>query len=111
MVPYRLLPFWRFGCHRQRTFSRGQQRESRDRKDAFRGHLGRWLGVLHQPQANVHQIHAEFAPHVMGYCARLKRGFFILRRAKFTRLCEAVSMAQPNDDDYRYKIQKLIDFI
>jgi hypothetical protein len=86
-------------------------RERRDRKDALCGHLGRWLGALDQPQADVQKVHAEFAPHVKGYCARLKRDFFFFRRADFMRLCEVVSMAQPTDDDYRAKIQKLISFV
>jgi len=86
-------------------------RERRDRKDALCGHLGRWIGALDQPQADVPKIHAEFAPHVMGYCARLKRDFFFSRRAEFVRLCEAVSMAQPCEDNYRIKIKKLMNFV
>jgi hypothetical protein len=86
-------------------------REARDRKNTFRGHLGRWIGALDQPQSDSVVIHAEFAPHVMGYCSQLRRDYGFLRRPKFIRQCETVSRARPADSDYREKIESLIKLV
>jgi hypothetical protein len=86
-------------------------REARDRKDAFRGHLGRWIGALHQRHSDYRLVHMEFAPHVMGYCGRLMKDFGIFRRHRFIHLCEDVSKSHWDNPDYQDNIQKLIAFI
>jgi hypothetical protein len=86
-------------------------REARDRKNTFRGHLGRWIGALDQPQFDPAVTHAEFAPHVMGFCSQLRRDYGFLRRPRFIRQCEIVSRARPADSDYRAKIESLIKIV
>lgn len=90
-------------------------REARDRKNAFRGHLGRWLGVLHQTSdADIGRVHDKFCgEHIMGYCAHLNADIF--RKRKFRRLCEDVSTTKRDSSDYRAdvsrKIGALLDFV
>ena len=90
-------------------------REARDRKNAFRGHLGRWLGAIHQASdSGLGGVHDTFCgEHIMGYCAHLKADVF--RKRKFRGLCEALSTTKKDASDYRSeitrKIDELLDFI
>jgi hypothetical protein len=77
-------------------------------RNTLKGHLGKWIGSLDQPDSDASKIHAEFAPHIMGYCGTAQRGFFPFRRAKFIRLCSAASKARPEERDYREKILALM---
>ena len=89
-------------------------REARDRKNAFRGHLGRWLGALQQvSDGDVARVHDEFAPHIMGYYAHGRADIF--RKGKFKALCEDLSTTKKDSSDYRseitQKIEALIAFV
>lgn len=75
------------------------------------GHIGKWIGMIDQPNSKIGEIHADFAPHVMGYCGKARRAFLPPFRNKFVRLCDAVSKAQPNDADYREKIFALLRYV
>jgi hypothetical protein len=93
--------------------------ESRDRKNDFRGFLGRWLGAVRQAEdggiSNTYSAHVE---HLWGYYGKLRRDFCC--KSKFRDLCNDLGSLktkniQNDAGSYREiiarKIGALIDFV
>lgn len=93
--------------------------ESRDRKNDFRGFLGRWLGTVRQAQdGDISKTYSANVEHLWGYYGKLRRDFYC--KSKFTDLCNDVGSLKTEDiqkdaGSYREiiarKIGALIDFV
>ena len=92
-------------------------REARDRKHAFRGSLGQWLGMIKR-DSDVAKEYSDYLPHLSGFRGQLYRDFFCRRR--FTSLCDDLGSLKSEDiqkdtEHYRgiigRKIEVLIDFV
>jgi hypothetical protein len=97
-------------------------REARDRRNDFRGFLGRWLTDIQRvPRGDTAQTYAVYianVQHLGGYAAKLRRDF--VRRRRFQALCRDLGHLLPehiNNDggDCRgvvaSKIEALIEFV
>jgi hypothetical protein len=97
-------------------------REARDRRNDFRGFLGRWLTdiqrVAGRDTAQTYAAYIANVQHFGGYAAKLSRDF--TRRKRFKDMCRDLSQLQPehiNNDagDCREivtrRIEALIDFV
>ncbi len=97
-------------------------RETRDRRNDFRGFLGRWLTDIQRvPRGDTAKTYAAYIAnlqHLGGYAAKLNRDF--VRRKRFKALCRDLGHLLPehiNNDagDCREvvarKIEVLIDFV
>ena len=92
-------------------------RSRRDRRDDFRGFLGRWYGqVIHEP--DVAKAYGDWLHDFWGYYGKMYRDFFWKRH--FRRMCRDFAALNPeqvkyNGEHYRpiisEKIQALIDYV
>jgi hypothetical protein len=94
-------------------------RDARNRREDFRGFLGRWLGATRQ--ATLHDVPKTYMAHVehlWGYYGKLHKDFFHKRR--FKGLCDDIGSLKSEDiqrdaGNYREiiarKIEALIDFV
>jgi hypothetical protein len=94
-------------------------REGRVGRDAFRGHLGRWIGELealgNPTNAQLREIRMKYSPDFPGYVARIEKSF--LRPRKFKRLCEEACKETNMSECREYVVKKvhriraLLDYI
>jgi hypothetical protein len=98
-------------------------RERRDRKNDFRGFLGRWLSDIQRvprgDSVNTYHTYLRDVQHFGGYAAKLSKDF-PFRNKRFKMMCRNLSTLEPkhiNNDsgDCREivakKIEALIEFV
>jgi len=92
-------------------------KESRDRKNDFRGFLGRWFGRIIQ-ERDTSKAYTDWLQDFWGYYGKLYRDFCC--KSTFRDLCHDLGSLKPEDiqkDAERYrgiiteKIQALIDYV
>ena len=93
--------------------------ESRDRKNDFRGFLGRWLGFVRQARdGDISKTYITNVEHLWGYYGKLRRDFCC--KSKFRDLCHDLGSLNPEEiqkdasshrEIIAKKIEALIEFV